>query len=281
LRKAHERRAERERKKTEEGPEGRAARSTATATWWIAVFTIILAAVGALTLFEVIEGGVDTEALVDTSRKQARAADQSAKAAQNFAVSAERIDKGVESAVEKLNDQATKLGNNVTQTRRLASATENANANVTASDRPWIGMVIEVTDFDLGKNPSIKVVFTNSGKRPARVDLSAWRGGLYLNFPFDPDSKYDLTSTSPSTTIVVPGQSFTMGDTIKEAMVQRDFDLMKGEPLMTYFVFAKVEYWDLQTNDFHYTHTCIRYVPRSKSATDNGFRNCKEYNDAK
>jgi hypothetical protein len=279
-RKVHQRRARHERKKSEEKPEDKAARRTATATVWIAILTVVLAAVGVLTLIELIEGGADTEALVDASRKQARAADQSAKAAQNFAVSAEGINKGVGGAVEKLNDQATKLGNNVTQASRLASATEKANAGVTAADRPWIGVVIQVTDFDLGKSPTINVAFTNSGKRPARVDLSVWTGGLYLIFPFDPDSKYDLTSVAPSTTIIVPGQTFTMGQTIKGALAQTDFDQMKGEPLQTYFVFAKIEYWDLQTNEFHYTHACVRYIPKAKSATDSGFRNCKEYNEA-
>jgi hypothetical protein len=54
---------ERETKKNEESSSDRAARRTADATYWIAAFTIVLALVSALTLYEVIEGGTDTHKL--------------------------------------------------------------------------------------------------------------------------------------------------------------------------------------------------------------------------
>lgn len=63
LRKAQQRRSERQEKKAKESPEERAARSTANATWVIAIFTIILALVGSWTLIEVIAGGSDTHDL--------------------------------------------------------------------------------------------------------------------------------------------------------------------------------------------------------------------------
>jgi len=48
---------ERKTRKKDESPADRAAKRTATATVWIAVFTVILACVGGFTLYEVIEGG--------------------------------------------------------------------------------------------------------------------------------------------------------------------------------------------------------------------------------
>jgi hypothetical protein len=54
---------ERKSKKETESPADRAARRTATATVWIAVFTVVLAIVGGVTLYEVVTGGNDTHTL--------------------------------------------------------------------------------------------------------------------------------------------------------------------------------------------------------------------------
>lgn len=51
------------------------ARLTAVATAWIAAFTVVLAIVAALTLWQLIRGGADTKASVDASAKQAAAAE--------------------------------------------------------------------------------------------------------------------------------------------------------------------------------------------------------------
>jgi hypothetical protein len=57
-----------------ETPTDTAARRTATATVWIAIFTVMLAVVNVITLYEVIEGGADTHALAVAAGKQADAA---------------------------------------------------------------------------------------------------------------------------------------------------------------------------------------------------------------
>jgi hypothetical protein len=61
-----------------------------------------------------------------------------------------------------------------------------------------------VTDFEAGKKPTFSLYFVNSGKRPARVDLTAYRANAFVKFPADPDKEY-VSDTTPSTTIVVPG----------------------------------------------------------------------------
>jgi hypothetical protein len=62
---------EREAKKKEERPTDKAARRTATATVWIAFFTVVLALVGAMTLIEVLVGGSDTHDIAVATKTQA------------------------------------------------------------------------------------------------------------------------------------------------------------------------------------------------------------------
>jgi hypothetical protein len=88
--------------------------------------------------------GQQTQKLIDAAEIQADAA-------KSFANSANNINTGIGTAVDKLNLQAHKLGEGVTQTARLASATEKANDNVINSDRPWIGFTIN--DIDIRHEP--------------------------------------------------------------------------------------------------------------------------------
>jgi hypothetical protein len=172
------------------------------------------------------------------------------------------------------------MRDSVRQASRLASATEKANANMVAADRPWIGGHIEVTNFEVGKSPTMTAVFTNSGKRPAKVDVSFERGGFYPTFPFDPDSQF-ITDGPRSTSFLVPGQATSMTLTFKGVLRQIDLDLANGmHPFQTYFAFAKIEYRDLQTNESHFTHVCVFYLPRLKTSSNSGFSDCQPYNEA-
>jgi hypothetical protein len=176
--------------------------------------------------------------------------------------------------------QAAEMRDSVRQASRLASATEKANANMVAADRPWIGGHIEVTNFELGKRPTVSTVFTNSGKRPAKVDVSFERSGFYSIFPFNPDSQF-ISNEGASTNILVPGQPTSMTSTSEGVLRQADLDLASGMyPFQTYFAFAKIEDRDLQTNESHFTHVCIYYISRLKTSSDPGFRNCHPYNEA-
>jgi hypothetical protein len=74
VRYAKRKRDEREAKKKKESPTDRAARITATSTIWIAVFTVVLAVVGGITLFEVMEGGSDTHDLAQAAKTQSQQA---------------------------------------------------------------------------------------------------------------------------------------------------------------------------------------------------------------
>lgn len=201
-------------------------------------------------------------------------------AAGKFAKSADGINLGVKNAVGKLNEQAVQLAGNVKQSTRLANETALANSNVVMADRPWLGADIRVTNFDVGKKPTVTAVFTNSGKRPAKIDVSAETSGFYTTFPFDPDTRY-LPSGVRSTSILVPGQHTTLIANSNVYLKQNELDLASGlHPFRTFFAFAKVEYRDLRTNKSYYTHVCIFYLSAYKTATDSGFRNCQQYNEA-
>jgi hypothetical protein len=88
-----------------ETPVDRAARLTAAATVWIAVFTVVLALVGLGTLYEIIEGGSDTHDLAVAAKTQA-----------------EKM-KDMSDAAEKIRQAAEGM---VTQEQRIADNAKNA-----------------------------------------------------------------------------------------------------------------------------------------------------------
>jgi hypothetical protein len=204
--------------------------------------------------------------------KLINAANIQGSAATSFADSATRINLGIGGAVDKLNLQ-------VAAATRLARDLEIANNNILEADRPWMEAFISVANFEVGKKAIFSFTFTNSGKRPAKVDLTATRQNLYPGFPAEPDREY-IFDTTPSTTIVVPGQSVSAPSTLPEPFAQPLMDLLNSGRF-TYFAFGKVVYRDVRTDQPYWTHICLRYIPKFKSDTDNGFRNCAEYNDAK
>ena len=136
-----------------------------------------------------------------------------------------------------------------------------------------------VANFDVGQKATFSITFPNSGKRPAKIDLTASRERSYAQFPVNPDSEY-IFDTVPSTSVVVPGQAAFVQLTAPAPLSQGEMDVMVSGQL-THFVFAKIQYRDIKTNQSFWTHVCLRYMPQMKSATDNGFRNCAQYNDAK
>lgn len=247
--------------------------------WLMVIFT------GVLTFVAIAQADLvyqNSKSSTEQINKMIDAANRIKDAATNFSESAKGIRGGVDSAVGKLNEQATQLKNSAVQAGRLAEETKRANENVTNSDRPWIGGRVDVRDFEFNKQPTFVVTFTNSGKRPARIYLSEFSANWYAAFPFNVEAQYRAADEAgASTTILVPGESSQLMETRKSALLQGDLDLAEGaHPANTFFIFAKAEYMDLQTGNSHATHICVYYIPRFKTQTDSGFRNCKEYNSA-
>jgi len=246
-RKLQKRKAEHE----HDTPTDKAAHSTAIATWWIAAFTIVLAAVGLITLFEVIGGANDTKAIVEAAKKQADAAGK-------FATSAAGINIGVSDAVTKLNLQASKLEESVRQASRLAKDTEIANENAIEGDRPWFGATIAVADFEVGKIPRATVRFMNSGKRPASVSAAMTHSRYYADFPEQPFyEEGDLHSRG----FVVPGDGVIADFSIFISPLTQDAQTTLDTRAATLYVYGKVLYKDIRTGKEHFTHGCVQYSP--------------------
>ena len=197
---AHERNI----KKNQESPADKAARRTAEATVVLAIVTVVLAILSALTLWQIYEGGIDTHALADAAGRQAGAAEKSenaagrqagaaeksAKAARDFADTADKINSGIQDAVHKLNIQAQKLGETAKQTADLASNTKEANKiSQTALEiqtRPWIG--IKLTDFKIDpreatKGTNFDYLLKNYGTSPALHVWSEFQSAPHLFIP--------------------------------------------------------------------------------------------------
>jgi hypothetical protein len=253
-------------------PEDKFTKNDKVMIWLTAVIafgTLVSAVAIGLQWREMVGGGKQTDQIITAAN---------ADAATNFTRSAEGINTGIHDAVEKLNLQANNLNDNVKQAARLALATEIANRNAVDGDRPWMGGYITVSNFAVGSEPSFTIVFTNSGKRPARLILVANRENGYASFPVDPDHAYIFEDT-PSTSIVVPGQGSLSPVLFGSPLTKQQMDeLDSGKSI--FFAFAKVEYQDIRTGAKYWTHLCMRYIPRMKTDTDNGFRSCTQYNDA-
>jgi hypothetical protein len=183
---AHERNI----KKNQESPADKAARRTAEATVVLARVTVVLAILSALTLWQIYEGGIDTHALADAANRQVCAAEKSAKAARDFADTADEINSGIQDAVRKLNIQAQKLGETAKQTADLASNTKEANKiSQTALEiqtRPWIG--IKLTDFKIDpreatKGTNFDYLLKNYGTSPALHVWSEFQSAPHLFIP--------------------------------------------------------------------------------------------------
>jgi hypothetical protein len=210
------------------------------------------------------------------------ASNRNAQAAQRFADAAGHINLGIADAVGKLNNQVEALKDQAGQSTRLANETKAATDYAVTADRPWLGAKIQVKDFSVDKTASFTVTFTNSGRRPAYVTLTSVSALPLIAFPSNPDSILNASAPGDtrSTSLLVPGETFHVPGTIG-AFTQPMMDIL-NTGADTFFVFAKAEYRDVRSKapSPYRTHICMKYLPKVKSDTDNGFRNCSEYNDA-
>jgi hypothetical protein len=287
--------AAREAKRKGESPTDRAARISAKATAWMAVFTLFLALTSGGTIWILINqlremhtGGVDTHSLANAATKTEAAAEKSAQASRDFADTAAKINSSLGTAVDKLNLQAEALNESVGQASRLAKATEEANANASAADRPWFGGLIQVSGFEMGKTPGAVCTFKNSGRRPASVQLAACGSTFAKVFPTE--LIFNDTSGIVSQQFVVPGAdvniaitSLFTGDMGIPTLFQNSqptVEMMRQLDARdtTFFVYGKIEYTDVRSGEKHFSHACVQYNPTT-NGTAAGFFGCGTYNE--
>jgi hypothetical protein len=161
----------------------------------------------------------------------------------------------------------------VVETRRTNNLTEQAMKNAMEADRPWMGASVGVQNFESGKSPVYSVSFQNTGRRPAKVTLTAVHSRFYDTFPTEPEYNWD---TTPSMSIIVPGQPVVSAwNGLLDDPEKANFGSS------TFYIYGKIEYIDLRTGSLGWTHVCWRYIPKMRGVINGGFLNCTEYNDAK
>jgi hypothetical protein len=159
-------------------PEEKAAWRTASATVWIAIFTVALTIVGAITLYEVVTGSSDTHDLAEAAKKQAAASVQQVGTSAALAIAAKQQSDNTATLAAAAGDQVKKLRDLVASTAAQNSVLRD---QLEATDRPWIKIVGAVADHPVifhaaagltahGKdyiNLGIKVIVQNVGRSVA------------------------------------------------------------------------------------------------------------------
>ena len=234
-RKLHKRRTQ----KKAESPTDRAARRTANATIWMAIFTVILAGVSGGTLFilkgqlyEMHGGGIDTHNLADATGKMKDAAEKSAQASRDFADTAKDINGNMDDAVEKLNAQAEASKKLAGQALAQANATRNL-AQTSKDALESVQRAFVFTSTGHGDPPvmsdgppttvSIAVPFENSGSTPtqnltAHINWIAMPPGVGEDYfgdmlvngavPADTDAVLGPHSAGSTLNVVLPRDTF-------------------------------------------------------------------------
>lgn len=154
---------ERNAKKDKESPTDRAVRVTATATIWMAMFTFVLAFVGAVTLIEIVKGGQDTHDLAVAAGKQADkmkdmsdAADKIRQAAEDMAAQERILADNSRKELEASNRQSRQV-------------LEESIATSHLDQRAWVAAANpSMEGIDVNATPKAKIVWFNSGKTIAK-----------------------------------------------------------------------------------------------------------------
>jgi hypothetical protein len=228
---------------------------------------------GGLFLVAIIGGIISVEQAC-IANKNAGAAIANANAAKDMVKQMQQSGTDTHELAVEAKNQVGKLTDSVKEAHSLAVAAQTANRNAVEADRPWMGAALNIQDFDVGKTPTFTIIFTNSGKRPAKVELTENYARVYETFPRNPQYLFD---TVPSTSILVPGQA-TISSWKGHELSQVQVDTLKlGTPV--FYVYTAIKYSDVTGPAIHWTHACWRYLP-TMTFINNGFVNCKKYNDA-
>jgi hypothetical protein len=171
---------------------------------------------------------------------------------------------------------SAQIDRSIGASNRLADAGEKANGLAAEEERPWIGAVGTTATPPIleGKASRITLAFVNAGRRPARVFDLHGRSHIYTTFPDNPPwiiSKGAPTIISHS--VNVPGLPIQMQWPI-EPLTAQEIEMVKSGTAR-FYVYGKVDYVDIRTNEKHTTNACYFYIP----IVDN-FGSCPEYNDA-
>jgi hypothetical protein len=233
-----------------ESPVDRAARLTATATVWIAIFTVVMGLVAIGTLYEIIEGGTDTHTLAEAAKKQAEKADT--------------IATSIAQAVTQLTASATTAQQQVQAAR---NSVESIQRQTFQTERPWIAIdIVPASEFTYdetrGAIITLKFTLTNDGHSLAKY-VSVWTQ-LAMNEHWREAQesicaapKADRNPSSDYGYLMFPGQvvidsipAAARPEDIKRALATTPF---QGGGAVSFDVVACVDYISIIDNRHHQT----------------------------
>lgn len=275
---------ERKAKKQNETPTDKAARRTAVATIWMAIFTFVLASTSGFTIWilknqltEMHEGGIDTHVLAEAAEDGAGAASDQADAAQQFSDTAEDINGRMSDAVDQL--QAT--ADNTKTTIR------NAEKSFRDEQRAWVGVEQVIPkDFSETVPWTVTVVFFNSGRTPARnVQISAMFKTSPIPLTGPPPEDIKKLQFRPTQSIapqgryfefigrVIPAEPYTPFQMQGFQQLIPQYQLIKNKTILLYY-FGIFKYDDVFGNHRETQYCILLANPDTKEA---GF--CDAFND--
>jgi hypothetical protein len=164
-----------------------------------------------------------------------------------------------------------KLGDQVGAINRLATATETANANTIAAERPWIGIATSLPD-DLTKPGTIVFTFANTGRSPCRITSVQVHRQPFAQFPENPPYA-SVKNATFSRSLLTPGMS-TSSQMKQDAIPAATMDELKKTG-MSLYVYSYVNYIDVRTKQAHSTTACMYY-----SEAESRWLSCPQYNNA-
>lgn len=241
-------------------------RIVAVATVVIAASTIVQCVVIYLQLKEMEATGVQTNAIVEVTKKQADAADKISKAADKFQTSAAGINTQTTAAVGEF--------------QRMAGASEQNIRAVQESsrvdERAWMSPLGDhrFTEDSGGGFHQALITVKNVGKTPA-LDVRASANALVLH----PNETPTISFSEPGIRSTKEGAVHPQGG--REVWVRFKYPAgdsevvkqLRSGDLVLYF-FAEITYNDI-FGRLHFTHVCVRFDKDLVAASS-----CDTYNDA-
>lgn len=234
----------------------KAAKRTADATCWIAAFTIVLAIVGALTLYEVIEGGTDTHELAVQAKKQADAAK---KLADRMKDQADRT--------KTIADQAIMQA---TAASSLAKTASGTLAVMKTDLRPYLfalngpiqkygdRLAVSITEVNYGKTPALHVA--------AKGDIIHGPDALAIADQWFRDEDKVPRSSNSETTVPPgpPGPGSGLTDFVASHTVEgQTVESLMHSPNFYVVVVGRLYYSDISGNSYT-TDICFTNLSSGK-----------------
>jgi len=234
-------------KKEQESTADRAARLTAVATAWMAIFTFALFAISGGTLL-----------ILNKQLNEMRGSGQQ-----------------TDQIICLYGKQLTAMHGTIAQMQRQVDVAGRANGIARDAQRPWVGISFVVSDWTAGKSPKANVFFVNSGLRPAIIKKLLFDSHDYELFPKNPEYRRNKTDVLAQG-IILPGGNTSNSQSLELLTQERLNTLFQRQ--QAFFIYASIEYTDALTGENHWTHGCEQFLPGFNNLSG-GFVNCSVYND--